>query len=66
LSRDKINLQYIGTKNPHLISRFCEIELNLNSLSNNNNIGNKNWSPKHLEANHKRNQWKHSLILIYV
>jgi len=62
LTRDKTNLRYISGDNPHFTSRFCEDKLNLNSLSN-NNMGNKKWSPKHLEAKHKINQWKHSLYL---
>jgi len=31
---DKVNLQYISKYNPHLISRFCGVELNLKSTSN--------------------------------
>jgi len=34
-TRDKANSQYISGCNPHLTSRFCEVELDLKSTSNN-------------------------------
>ena len=32
--RDKVNSQYISGCNPHLTSRFCEVELGLKPTSN--------------------------------
>ena len=31
---DKVNSQYISRCNPHLTSRFCEVELGLKLISN--------------------------------
>ena len=33
LTRDKVNLEYICEYKSHFTSRFCEIELSLNSIS---------------------------------